>query len=161
MLQFLRNGHRHIVVDFLRHGICKVTDILHNTVVVFQAVSRSSTTSRIAHTSRLKSANMSYGRYKGPYNEKNPIPDGEARISIYNYTPAFALGLIGAILFGLAAIGHFYFWWIGGKKRVARDGRGRPTRWFEALWTLGCVMEVVGYGFRTYSHKNPFYVNGQ
>ncbi|KAG7530979.1 hypothetical protein FFLO_04650 [Filobasidium floriforme] len=102
---------------------------------------------------------MSYGRYKGPYNEKNPIPDGEARISIYNYTPALALGLIGAILFGLAAIGHFYFWWIGGKKRVARDGRGRPTRWFEALWTLGCVMEVVGYGFRTYSHKNPFYVN--
>ncbi|KAH8081471.1 hypothetical protein HD553DRAFT_325491 [Filobasidium floriforme] len=29
----------------------------------------------------------------------------------------------------------------------------------KALWTLGCVMEVVGYGFRTYSHKNPFYVN--
>ena len=102
---------------------------------------------------------MSYGNYRGPFNPKNPIPDGEARISIYNYTPALALGLIGAILFGLAAIGHFYFWWIGGKKRVARDGQGRPTRWFEALWTLGCVMEVVGYAFRTYSNKNPFYVN--
>jgi hypothetical protein len=74
-----------------------------------------------------------YGNYKGPFNTKNPIPDGEARISIYNYRPALALGIIGSALFGLAAIGHFYLWWIGGKKRVDREGRGRSTRWFEAL----------------------------
>jgi len=82
-----------------------------------------------------------YGNYKGPFNTKNPIPDGEARISIYNYTPALALGIIGSALFGLAAIGHFYLWWVGGKKRADREGRGRSTRWFEALWTLGSVSQ--------------------
>jgi hypothetical protein len=73
-----------------------------------------------------------YGNYKGPFNTKNPIPDGEARISIYNYTPALALGILGSALFGLAAIGHFYLWWVGGTKRDEgdpRDGSRRYGRW--------------------------------
>jgi hypothetical protein len=82
---------------------------------------------------------MSYGNYKGPYNPRSPIPDGEARISIYNYIPVLALGLIGAIIFGLATVGHLYLWAVGGRKIAEKQGKGRATRWFEGLWALGCV----------------------
>lgn len=84
-----------------------------------------------------------YDRYSGPYNPVSPTPDGEASISIYNYTPALALALLGAILFGIATIGHFYLWWIGSKKRAERAGRGRSTRNFEFLWVIGSVSNLL------------------
>ncbi|KAJ9105387.1 hypothetical protein QFC21_001757 [Naganishia friedmannii] len=86
--------------------------------------------------------------YKGPYNTRpQPLPDGEASISIYNYVPSMALGVLAAALFAVAFIGHTYFW-----------VRGRGIRWFQGLMAFGCAMEVVGYGFRIKSHKNPFLV---
>ncbi|KAJ9120658.1 hypothetical protein QFC22_002588 [Naganishia vaughanmartiniae] len=86
--------------------------------------------------------------YKGPYNPKpQPLPDGEAFISIYNYVPSMALGVLAAALFAVGFIGHTYFW-----------VRGRGIRWFQGLMVFGCAMEVVGYGFRIKSHKNPFLV---
>ncbi|KAJ9112321.1 hypothetical protein QFC19_000741 [Naganishia cerealis] len=112
--------------------------------------------------------------YKGPYNPKpRPLPDGEAYISIYNYVPSMALGVLAAALFAVAFIGHTYFY-----------VKGRGIRWFQGLMAFGCVstipslqgksltageltdvlltptqaMEIVGYGFRIKSHKNPFLV---
>jgi hypothetical protein len=71
--------------------------------------------------------------YKGPYNPKpRPLPDGEAFISIYNYVPSMALGVLAAALFAVAFIGHTYFW-----------VRGRRIRWFQGLMAFGCVRTLT------------------
>lgn len=39
-------------------------------------------------------------------NWPNPMGDGDATIIIYGYTPSFALGILGCVLFFIAGIGH-------------------------------------------------------
>ncbi|GAA5909692.1 uncharacterized protein JCM6883_004600 [Sporobolomyces salmoneus] len=85
--------------------------------------------------------------YKGPI-KSNP-GDGESAIVIYGYVPSLALGIVAIVTFGIALIGHLW-----------RTVQSKQTRTFHALFVTGCLLELVGYGSRLYSHYSPFKVNG-
>ncbi|KAK9897460.1 hypothetical protein P389DRAFT_57386 [Cystobasidium minutum MCA 4210] len=86
-------------------------------------------------------------QYNGPINTANPIPDGESRISIYGFKPSLALAAVALATFAIITILHI--WYIF---------KSRLTRSFQILLAFGSLMELVGYGFRAGSAKNPFKV---
>lgn len=63
------------------------------------------------------------------------------------YVPSEALGLAAVVLFGLLLMAHLF-----------HLVRWRGTRSFQVLFIIGCLMELVGYGFRLASHFKPFVV---
>ncbi|GAA6059727.1 hypothetical protein JCM10212_000255 [Sporobolomyces blumeae] len=85
--------------------------------------------------------------YKGPVNP-NPA-DGESGIVIYGYVPSLALPVVALVTFALALSGH-----------VARAVKAKRTRTFHWLIAAACLLELVGYASRLYSHKRPFVVVG-
>ncbi|KAF2824515.1 RTA1-domain-containing protein [Ophiobolus disseminans] len=75
-----------------------------------------------------------------------PNGPGDASIIIYGYTPSFALGILGCVLFALAGIVHV---WQLFKYR---------SWWFSTV-LVGIAFEVVGYVFRCLSARvNPYKV---
>jgi len=98
------------------------------------------------------------GRYRGPINTASPIPDGEARISIYGYTPALALAITALVTFGIAFIAHAVHFFRSRKALGGAAPKQRGTRVFQFLLCFGCAMEIVGYGSRTVSTQNTFIV---
>ncbi|GAA6017954.1 hypothetical protein JCM11491_001232 [Sporobolomyces phaffii] len=83
--------------------------------------------------------------YRGPV-QTDP-GDGESAIVIYGYVPSAALAVVAIVTFGLALAGHLW-----------RTVRAKETRAFHALFSTGCILELVGYGARLSSHYNPFVV---
>ncbi|KAH8589311.1 RTA1 like protein-domain-containing protein [Bisporella sp. PMI_857] len=78
-----------------------------------------------------------------------PPPDldaGDASIIIYGYTPNFVLCILGLVLFTLASLLH------GIQVIIYR-------LWSFTPLTVSCILEVVGYAFRSLSaRKNPYRV---
>ncbi|KAH7080128.1 RTA1 like protein-domain-containing protein [Paraphoma chrysanthemicola] len=76
-----------------------------------------------------------------------PGGDGDATIIIYGYTPSFALGVLGCVLFFIAGIAHGWqlFKW---------------RAWWFSTMMVGIAFEIVGYVFRCFSaRKNPYKVS--
>lgn len=103
----------------------------------------------------------------------NPdVGPGETSVNIYGYTPWLALGIVSIVIFGIALIAHISYAIIAGLqgrrgRREKADSHAGDTSisaversghivTFETLFSFGCAMEVVGYGFRTASSTNPF-----
>ena len=70
----------------------------------------------------------------------NPNGPDDAPIIIYGYLPSLVLGILGLILFVVAAILHLY--------QVLRF-----RTWYFIPVEAACVMETVGYIFRILSSK--------
>lgn len=69
-----------------------------------------------------------------------------APIIIYGYTPSYTLALVAAVLFGLSLLIHSF--------QVARY-----RAWYFVTVPLTCLLELLGYVFRTFSaHKDPYNV---
>ncbi|KAF7509816.1 hypothetical protein GJ744_007511 [Endocarpon pusillum] len=86
--------------------------------------------------------------YAGYVDPNFPSPGGpdDATVIIYGYRPSLALGILGAVLFGLAFFGHSY--------RLFQY-----RTWYFTPVMLGTAMEVVGYAFRLLSSQvNPYSV---
>ncbi|MCJ1462439.1 hypothetical protein MMC07_001040 [Pseudocyphellaria aurata] len=79
-------------------------------------------------------------------NFPNPHGPHDARIVIYGYTPNFALCILGIVLFAVSFFLHFV--------QLVRH-----RTWYFAPFSLACVMEVLGYIFRSLSsRKDPYHV---
>ncbi|KAL3425696.1 Sphingoid long-chain base transporter RSB1-like protein 7 [Phlyctema vagabunda] len=79
-------------------------------------------------------------------NFPNPMGPHDARIIIYGYTPSFALCIIAIVLFAICFIVHAIQVWI-------------YKTWSFSPLTFACLMEVIGYAFRSLSsRKNPYNV---
>lgn len=77
-------------------------------------------------------------------NFPNPGGENDAPIIIYGYTPSFALCIAGIVLFFLSLTVHSWQVW-------------RYRAWYFLPLTFACLMEVVGYAFRSLSaKKNPY-----
>ncbi|KAL2127526.1 hypothetical protein VTI74DRAFT_10583 [Chaetomium olivicolor] len=63
--------------------------------------------------------------------------------SIWMYNPSFPLAVLATVLYGIVFIGIFYLTVI------------KYHAWFFTCVVIGAVIEVVGYGLRCYSIKNP------
>ncbi|KAL8840265.1 MAG: hypothetical protein Q9176_003957 [Flavoplaca citrina] len=86
---------------------------------------------------------MSGRGYVDP-NRPSPMGPNDAEIIIYGYVPSKALCGLGIALFALALGAHIY--------RVIRH-----RIWSFLPLSLACLMEIVGYIFRTLSSvKNPY-----
>lgn len=98
----------------------------------------------------------------------NPdVGPGETRVNIYGYTPWLALGIVSLVIFGLGLVAHIAYAVRAGlspstqlqEKEVdsmTAAERSSHLVTFEALFSSGCALEVVGYAFRTASSLNPF-----
>ncbi|EON69449.1 hypothetical protein W97_08709 [Coniosporium apollinis CBS 100218] len=87
------------------------------------------------------------GYYIDP-NFPNPMGPNDARIIIYGYTPSFAVGILGVVLFAISTAWHSYQLFF----------RHRPC-WYFTPVIVGCAMEIVGYAFRILSNKiSPYNV---
>ena len=79
-------------------------------------------------------------------NFPNPNGPADAPIIIFGYTPSFALGLLGVILFSISTILHSYQIY-------------RYRTWYFIPVVVGAVMEVVGYIFRILASRvDPYNV---
>ncbi|OCK84848.1 RTA1-domain-containing protein, partial [Lepidopterella palustris CBS 459.81] len=79
-------------------------------------------------------------------NFSNPNGPDDAPVVIYGYTPSLALGILGAVLFGISGIIHG---WPLFKYRT----------WYFSTVLIGIIMEVVGYLFRILSNRiDPYRV---
>ncbi|KAK5172019.1 uncharacterized protein LTR77_003656 [Saxophila tyrrhenica] len=86
--------------------------------------------------------------YEGYVDPDFPNPGGpnSARIIIYGYTPALALGVLGVVLFFVALVAHCYLLF-------------RHRTWYFSTVAVGTVMEIIGYVFRLLSsQQNPYSV---
>lgn len=73
--------------------------------------------------------------------------DNDAHIIIYGYTPHLSLCLIALVTFFLAGLAHIFL-------------LIRHRTWSFSPLAVGCVMEVLGYVFRTLaSQKDPYAVS--
>ncbi|KAH8820706.1 RTA1 like protein [Xylogone sp. PMI_703] len=91
---------------------------------------------------------MMYPRYEhsGYVDPNFPNPHGphDASIIIYGYVPNITLCILGIVLFTLATIAH------GTQVLLYRSWHFLPL-------TIACLMEVVGYVFRTLSSRDDPY----
>lgn len=89
--------------------------------------------------------------YRGPYNPKNPPPDGEAGISIYLYRPWLGGAIAGVVTFGIAMLIQLWY------------ARKRGTRWIHGLLAFGCVsmMERGAVGIAVRSFRNGHDMNSK
>ncbi|CAK1364858.1 unnamed protein product [Cercospora beticola] len=79
-------------------------------------------------------------------NFPNPMGPNDATIIIYGYTPALAVGVLGVVLFFIAAVAHLYL-------------LIRHRTWYFTPMLVGTIMEIVGYTFRLLSsQQNPYSV---
>lgn len=98
----------------------------------------------------------------------NPNPkSGETQVNIYGYTPWLGLGIVAVILFAICLLAHATY---GIQAFLAsRHQRKNPEKiikaqtrlpskivTFEILVCVGCLLEVIGYGFRSASSTNPY-----
>lgn len=61
----------------------------------------------------------------------------------YGYVPTLGAGIAFCVLFGLSMIAHTaQFWW----KRT----------WWASVFSIGCLVEVIGWAGRTWSSKCPY-----
>ncbi|GAA5924194.1 RTA1 domain-containing protein [Sporobolomyces koalae] len=58
----------------------------------------------------------------------------------YGYVPSVAMNTVFIVLFALSLVAH-----------TAQLGIARRS-WFMAVMPIGCLLEVIGYAFRLYSH---------
>ncbi len=89
---------------------------------------------------------MSQGHVHGYVdpNFPNPMTANDAPIIIYGYRPSLALGVLGAVLFIIAAFGHSLMLF-------------RYRTWYFSTIVVGTPMEVVGYIVRCLSSQNDPY----
>lgn len=79
-------------------------------------------------------------------NFPNPNGPQDAPIIIFGYTPSFAVGLLGVILFSISTLLHSYQIY-------------RYRTWYFIPVVVGTVMEVVGYVFRILASRvDPYSV---
>lgn len=91
------------------------------------------------------SSNAPLAGYVDP-NFPNPNGSQDAPIIIFGYTPSFALGLLGVVLFSISALLHSYQIY-------------RYRTWYFIPVVVGAVMEVVGYIFRILASRvDPYSV---
>jgi hypothetical protein len=77
-------------------------------------------------------------------NFPNPNGPNDASIIIYGYTPNFTLCILGIVLFAIAFVLHLI------QVIIYR-------LWSFTPLTIACILEVVGYAFRSLSsHKDPY-----
>ncbi|CZR59173.1 related to YER185w, Rta1p [Phialocephala subalpina] len=80
-------------------------------------------------------------------NLPNPHGPGDARIIIYGYTPNLTLCILAIILFTLAFFAHLY-------------QTLRYRLWSFIPLTVACLLETIGYIFRTLSsQKDPYRIS--
>ncbi|KAH9880774.1 hypothetical protein IAQ61_001068 [Plenodomus lingam] len=76
-----------------------------------------------------------------------PGGDGNTSVIIYGYTPSFALGVLGCVLFFVAGLAH------GWQLLKYRS-------WYFSTMMIGIGFEIVGYTFRILSARvNPYKLN--
>jgi hypothetical protein len=74
-----------------------------------------------------------------------PLPDGYAPIIIYGYTPNFGFAVFGIVIFAIACVIH--------SLQVARY-----RCWYFIPMAVGCLLEVIGYIFRSFSASMSRYL---
>lgn len=108
-----------------------------------------------------------------PITNPNPQP-GDTQVNIYGYVPWLGLGVSAVILFALCLFAHITYGLMA-YMAAARDQRKmmpekaiassktkhKSTPFsnivtFEILFSIGCILEVIGYGFRTASSSHPY-----
>ncbi|KAF2213965.1 hypothetical protein CERZMDRAFT_95991 [Cercospora zeae-maydis SCOH1-5] len=77
-------------------------------------------------------------------NFSNPMGPNDATIIIYGYTHALAVGVLGVVLFFLAAVAHLYL-------------LVRHRTWYFTPMVVGTIMEIIGYTFRLLSSQQDPY----
>lgn len=103
----------------------------------------------------------------------NPNPkSGDTRVNIYGYIPWLGLGITAVLLFAICLLAHITYTILAirSKKKIKssndddkeRDMSGSkqvpPSSiiTFEILFSIGCLLEVIGYAFRTASNSDPY-----
>ncbi|GAA6008611.1 hypothetical protein JCM11491_003368 [Sporobolomyces phaffii] len=69
-------------------------------------------------------------------------PPGSYLYNKYGYEPSVAMNTVFVVLFSLSLLIHL------GQLGVARRS------WFMVVMPIGCLLEVIGYAFRLYSHSD-------
>ncbi|GAA5873510.1 hypothetical protein JCM16303_001150 [Sporobolomyces ruberrimus] len=70
------------------------------------------------------------------------LPANSYVFNKYGYSPSIAMNTIFVVLFAISLIAHT------GQLVVARRS------WFMTVMPIGCLLEVIGYAFRLYSHSD-------
>lgn len=99
-------------------------------------------------------------------NFPNPMGPNDATIIIYGYTPALAVGVLGVVLFFIAAVAHLYLLvrhrtWYFTPMLVGTISTflSPPHSTTYTNRTFSSTVEIVGYAFRLLSsQQNPYSV---
>lgn len=99
----------------------------------------------------------------------NPNPkNGDTKVNIYGYTPWLALGIIAVLIFAICLAAHVMYTVLAIQRRrkasIEEEGAVMGSQkvfkssviTFEVLFSVGCLLEVLGYSFRTASNSDPY-----